>query len=305
MARHIGVERKALVRILTDLSQGGMPLLREEDHPQVYWSVPKGWFPGAVAFPAQELGDLVSVLRRAPRSQKRDRLLEHLLARAVGMPSRVASSSTLVTRHLSAEQEARLSQLERAAETRVAIHARYYTRSRGAIGWRHFSVQRILLDGMRFVALCHRDRRLKWFCLDGVMSAVLDPNEPFQRAPDELVEQLLNESVDGYHSGMEPIPCVFRVQLRDAPWVRDQLPLACKVDDEGDDETTFRAITAGLLPLARFLVGLGRAVHIETPELAALVRELAMGALEAKAAESVPSKRITERTSGVPMRSAR
>ena len=31
--------------------QGIFRLEREEDHPHVYWSVPKDWFPGGVIFP--------------------------------------------------------------------------------------------------------------------------------------------------------------------------------------------------------------------------------------------------------------
>jgi hypothetical protein len=41
----------------------------------------------------------------------------------------------------------------------------------------------------------------------------------------------------------------------------------------------FTTATAGVLRLARFVVGLGVAARTETPELAALVQKLARGAL--------------------------
>jgi hypothetical protein len=43
----------------------------------------------------------------------------------------------------------------------------------------------------------------------------------------------------------------------------------------------FSTTTAGVLRLARHVVGLGAAAHAETPELALLVAELARGALSA------------------------
>jgi hypothetical protein len=44
--------------------------------------------------------------------------------------------------------------------------------------------------------------------------------------------------------------------------------------------------TAGVLLLARYVVGLGAAARAETPELALLVTELARGALEACALDA-------------------
>jgi hypothetical protein len=54
------------------------------------------------------------------------------------------------------------------------------------------------------------------------------------------------------------------------------IPLHWEVRDEFSVFTTF---TAGLLPLARLIVGLGGAVRVETPELRQLVVELAQSAL--------------------------
>ena len=63
--------RKKLVEL-----QGPFHLEREEDHPHVYWSVPKDWFPGGVFFTRAQLPELLRLLGRLPRSKARDVVLE-------------------------------------------------------------------------------------------------------------------------------------------------------------------------------------------------------------------------------------
>ncbi len=46
LARRVDVKPRTIRTQLLDLLQAGVPLEREEDHPHVYWSVPRGWFPG-------------------------------------------------------------------------------------------------------------------------------------------------------------------------------------------------------------------------------------------------------------------
>lgn len=278
LAKRAGVERKQIVRVLDDLQQAGFVLEREEDHPHVYWSVPKGWFPGAVAFAREDVAELARVLQLAPQSAKRDQLLSRIASTATGM--RVAVTDSVLTRPLSPVEESCLATLQDAAQRQVAANARYYTLSRGEIAWRILSVHRILVDQGRFVATCHRDGRLKWFRLDGVLAVAVTEQEPFRLAPPEELKRLLEESVDGYHSGGAPTRCVFRVNASDARWVKGQLATPFRAE-EGADETTFTAVTSGLLPLARFVVGLGRAARVDTPELRTLVEELARGALTA------------------------
>ena len=43
LAKELGISVEPLRRVLHELLERGMPLSRDEDHPQVYWSVPKGW----------------------------------------------------------------------------------------------------------------------------------------------------------------------------------------------------------------------------------------------------------------------
>lgn len=299
LARRAGVERKRIAQIMRDLEEAGLPLEREEDHPHVYWSVPKNWFPGAVAFSGKEVSELVRVLQLAPRSATRDQLLSRITAAATGVTR--ASPAAVVTRPLSAEEETSLAILEESVTRECAARVRYHTLSRGDIAWRFLSIHRLFVEQRRFVATCHRSNQLKWFRLDGVISAELTEHEPYRRAEDAAIERLLNESVDGYHSGAPAVQCVFRVDNAEARWVSRQLPLPFKTREE-PNEVVFTAVTAGLLPLARFLVGLGRAVRIETPELRKLVVELARGALGEAEANPKPSK--TEHASGALIRGA-
>ncbi len=46
LARELEVSVGTLRRVLGELQAEGMPLHRDEDHSQVYWSVPKDWYPG-------------------------------------------------------------------------------------------------------------------------------------------------------------------------------------------------------------------------------------------------------------------
>lgn len=50
LARHVEIGTPALRRLLTSLCEFGMPLVKAEDHPHVYWNVPPSWFPGGVIF---------------------------------------------------------------------------------------------------------------------------------------------------------------------------------------------------------------------------------------------------------------
>src|SRR5690349_17839899 len=70
LAKRVGVARKTLVRVLNELREAGMPLEQDEDPPQVFWSVPKNWFPGAVAFHDEDLVDLARLLQRLPPGGK-------------------------------------------------------------------------------------------------------------------------------------------------------------------------------------------------------------------------------------------
>ena len=146
--------------------------------------------------------------------------------------------------------------------------------------WRHASVQRVVIGPpARFVAVCHRDGALKWFRLDNVLGARLDSAVPHRVADPDRVDAMLKESVDGFHQG-GVVSCSFVVRAPESRWVERNLPgsMSTEVIPGG---LRFTTTTAGVLQLARYVVGLGAAARAETPELALLVAELARGALEA------------------------
>ncbi|HEY5956488.1 MAG TPA: WYL domain-containing protein [Polyangiaceae bacterium] len=291
LARRVGIERKQLVHALEDLQQAGLRIDRDEEHPYVYWSVPKSWFPGAVAFRSHDVRELVRIIQLAPRSAGRARLLGKIAAVASGVSE--TASGRVVTRALSDAEEGVLAVLQEATVQRIAVRIKYYTLSRGAMASRILSIHRIFVDHGRFIASCHRDNRLKWFRIDCAIAAEPSHTERFREVSDEQVQAFHDESVDGFHSGTPALHCVFRVRLTDARWVRGLLPMPFEVYDSGD-EAVFATTTAGLMPLARFLVGLGDAVIVETQELRDLVKSLAKGALH--------GVETAEHSSGVPIR---
>jgi predicted DNA-binding transcriptional regulator YafY len=258
--------------------------------------VPKTWFPGGAYFGASEAADLLRLLSRLPRSSRRDAALARLVA-AVRDGSGARSLSTVIAPAATAVDEAHLGTVEDAARDQRVLHMRYCSLSGGAIEWRHASVQRVLPGPpAAFAATCHRSGTLKWFRLDRVLWARLDPSVPYRAAEHADVESYLAESLDRFHGGAA-IDCVFVVRHPEASWVSDNLPGPMQQEPVGGGGIRFQARTAGVLRLARFVVGLGAAAHGESPELAALVLELARGALgaskEPKLDRGVPRWRVT------------
>lgn len=76
LARELGVSTEAVRRVLLELLEKGMPLERQEDPPQVFWSVPKSWFPGSVLFKQDE------VPAYSGKDEHADRTDEHPVTRA-------------------------------------------------------------------------------------------------------------------------------------------------------------------------------------------------------------------------------
>lgn len=282
LARHVGVAVPALRKRLNELTTSGFPLDREEDHPHVFWSVPKDWFPGGVVFSGEEVPDLLRQLAHLPRGAARDRLLAKVIESAPRRASLAAPAAALVTRTSSPSEESWLPLCEDAAARRTALRVRYFTASRGAIEWRHVSVQRVVVGPpARLVALCHRSGALKWFRVDNVLGAVLDHHEPFRGADAGAVEAFLATSLDGFHAGGAPTRCAFFVRDPEARWVQSSLldPMRSEVVPGGIRVTVE---TSAPLVVARFVVALGAAARAETPELRAHVAELARGSLEAQ-----------------------
>jgi predicted DNA-binding transcriptional regulator YafY len=285
LARHVDVTVAALRKHLNELFASGFPLEREDDHPHVWWSVPKGWFPGAVLFDSESVPELLRQLSRLPRSAARDRLIRRILAAAPRQPTTPPGAPTVLTRESTESEESYLPIAEDAATRRICLAFNYFTVSRGTVEWRRASVQRVVIGPpARFIAVCHRDGALKWFRLDNVLGARLDDTVPHQAAEPAQVEALLKESVDGFHQG-GAVECSFFVRAPESRWVERNLPGSLSMTVEVvSGGLRFSTTTAGVLRLARHVVGLGAAARAETPELALLVAELARGALESSGA---------------------
>ena len=276
LARHVGVGAATIHKRLTELAASGVPLTSEKDHPHVYWSLPKSWYPGGVLFTGEQVTEVFRQLSRMPKSKARNLLIESLLRY---LPSREAAVA-MVPAETTEREEQYLPAIEDAANQKVALQFRYFTVTRGSEGTRHASVHRVVFGPpARFVATCHRTGALKWFRVESVSDAKLDPREPFREADSKVVDAHLRASLDGFHEGGPPGKHVFFVGEPDARWVARNLMEAMQAEEvPGGIRVTVE--TSAPKRLARFVVGLGGAAKALTPGLEAEVAALARGALE-------------------------
>jgi predicted DNA-binding transcriptional regulator YafY len=279
LARVVGVRPEALRKILEEMVASGIPLDSEKDHPHVYWSVPKTFFPGGVLFPQAVVPDLLRQLRRLPRSKSRDRLLG-MAEEQVPARTRPSSGSAVTTQVTPEQEQEFISLVEDAAAKKIPLAMTYHTASRGKTGSRHASVH--LVDAgppARFVATCHRNGDLRWFRVGNVFRARLDEQERFREPPPGAVDSFCAASLDGYKGPGNVVECSFFVHEPDSNWVANNLLPGMNVESLHDG-IRVRVKTSALLRLARFVVSLGRCAQPETATLAEAVAELARGALE-------------------------
>jgi predicted DNA-binding transcriptional regulator YafY len=277
LARELEVTVEALRRVLGELQAGGMPLHRDEDHPHVYWSVGKDWYPGSVLFKREEVPELLRQLRRVPQGTGRRRLLDLVLQRLPGVDD---NASSIVTAAPSAQEEQYLNAVEDSVG-KVALAMKYYTASRGAVGERHVSVHRVHSGPpARFIGTCHRSNTLKTFRVDSILWARPDPQQAFRPVRAEELDAYDKASLDGFNEGGAPTAFSFVVREPEARWVKNNLLPGMTADSvSGGERITVN--TTALGRLARFVVGLGAAATPETPALATAVADLARGALGA------------------------
>jgi predicted DNA-binding transcriptional regulator YafY len=268
--------------------EGIFNLEREEDHPHVYWSVPKDWFPGGILFTREQMPELLRLLMRLPQGKARDGLLGTVLrnlpkghggAISDGIPA------TVVPPAATKQEEQYLAVVEDASSKKVALGFHYFTASRGQMSTRHASVHRVILGRpARFVATCHREDKLKWFRVENIVSAHLDAHEPFRAPEPKSVEQFLRASVDGFNAGGAAAELSFVVRDPESRWVQGNLLPTMKVEALSNNRIRVTVETNAILQVARYVVGLGAAATAETPALADAVEVLARGALGERAA---------------------
>jgi predicted DNA-binding transcriptional regulator YafY len=279
LARHLGLSTEALRNTILELQAATIPLTDEKDHPHVYWSVPKTWFPGAVLFPGDVVPLLLRELGHLRASKARDKLLEVALSQ-LAPALKTTAVAPVRSRPVSDQEEQYLSTVEEAATRRRALWMKYVTASRGGrVTDRFASVHLVDLGPpARFVATCHRNADLRWFRVDGIVRARVDESEPFRNCPEGEVRAYVGTSLDGHRGTGPAIDCAFFVREPESSWVANNLLEGMSVETHhGGIRVT--AHTAALVRLARFVVSLGDAARAETPVVARLVGELARGAL--------------------------
>ncbi len=285
LARLVGVQTATIRKQLEELRATGIPLTDEKEHPHVYWSLPKSWYPGGVLFSGPQVTELFRQLSRLPKSKARDQLIDTVLQ---FLPSREAGAE-IVPAETTPREEQHLPVIEDSARQKSPLQFRYFTTGRGSEGMRHASVHRVVLGPpARFVATCHRSGDLKWFRVENVSDARLDGEQPFRGADSKRVDAHLRASLDGFHEGGAPVKHVFFVSDPDARWVARNLMEEMAAEEvPGGIRVTLE--TSALKRLARFVVGLGVAAKPLSSELEGQVAALAKGALEAIALTAAPS----------------
>ncbi|MCC6624955.1 MAG: WYL domain-containing transcriptional regulator [Deltaproteobacteria bacterium] len=284
LATRLQVKSETIRKHMLELQAQGVPLEREEDGGQVYWSVPADWGPHGLLLASRDVAEIVKLLSRLPRGAARDRLIAALTRRlASDLVAREALDQRLdviLARRVESD-ELRMNELvEDAAARRTSLHMKYFSMVRGELAWRHVSVLRVM-PHLRFVARCHRDDRLKWFRIANVADARLDPQEPFRATPAADVEAHIARSTGGFVAQEPVVDHVFEVREPECNWVEKNLPPASATVERVAGGMRVSVRSAALAMLARFVLGLGGAARATTPALREAVRGLALRALDA------------------------
>jgi len=274
LARHVGVSPATVHKRLCELQATGIPLTSEKEHPHVFWSVPKTWYPGGVLFTGEQLTQLFRQLSRLPACRPRDQLIEQLLKY---LPA--SRTDAIVPDEMTAREAQHLPVVEDAANQQVSLRFSYFSAHRGNEGARYASVHRVLPGPpARFVATCHRTGELKWFRVHNVLGSALDSAQPFRDCDEKRVNAYLRASLDGFYEDRPAAKHVFLVRDPDARWVVRNL-LAEMQFEEIPGGIRVSADTTAVKRLARFVAGLGIAAKPLTAELELEVATLARGVL--------------------------
>lgn len=274
LARHLELTTKRTVQLLRVL-EPELPLHRDEEHPHVYWSVERGWFPLAGRVVSEQTIDLaLRLVARLPSTTQRDEAVRGLVASLPDRRAEVLGHDDVTIPH-----DGVLNVLEDANRQSQVARIRYFSAHRGDTDDRSVSIHRVSYRGpTQFVATCHRADALRWFRADRVERAVLVSDEPFRRASHEQIDAFIASSVGGFRADEPIAEHVCFVRDPEARWVKRNLPGGATVElCSGGVRLTWRV--AAVLPLARFVVGIGEAARPESAALRDQVEALARGAL--------------------------
>ncbi len=282
LAESLGLSVKALRARLEELEAEGVPLERVEAPPHVVWRVSAGWFPGSVQLKAAEVGELLRQLLQAPETDARNALIDRIVSAAPRKAVPVAVREAVDAPPRSSVEAAWLPLVMQAAMDRRCLLIRYESASSGSLSWRNVSPQRVETGPpARFLAWCHEANDLRWFRVDRMVRGNVDSKTAFVEVDPAEVERCRAESLDGFRQ-TGAVSCVFVVRNPEARWVRRNLPGQGReryVLDDVPEGVRVTLHTSAIVPLARYVVGLGDAARAESAELAAEVERLARGAL--------------------------
>lgn len=277
LARHVEVQPQTARRCLEELVAGGVPLEREDDHPHVYWSVPKSWLPDGVNLPREHFVDLLRRLARAaPREQ--DPLLRHLLDAA-------PSLRELVTRirdaHLSEDaplSSAVLVPLEDAWDSHAVILSYRKTKG-GGVEARHCSPARFVDRYQHLLARCHQTGKAKRFRLDRILHVTPAVGVSYQPLDDAEIAEALAGAVDGFRAPGPLASVRFRLvgDEKAVGWMVEDLPEDLMVERIPSGYLMYGE-TGALGKLAAKLVGYGAVVRYDDEGLREAARAVVEGA---------------------------
>ena len=275
LAERCGIEVRALKVRLKELVDAGVPLVRDEDPPHVYWSVPRTWRAGAVSLSTDQMLLIARLLGRLPASRSRNEALAFVAEslRMGPVPEAPESFS------LDPSEDAHLVVVEDALDKKHALRMEYFSVGRAAKEWRTVSVHHISAGPpARFLATCHRDGTIKWFRVDRILRAHDSSDEAFRPAKAGAVEHVLETSIDGYHGEGTTTAVSLSVREPESRWVARNHPKPLRIE-ELPNGIRLTGEVGSVKQLARWVVSLGSAARAETPELIEAVRALAQGAL--------------------------
>ena len=273
LAKRCGVEVRAVKRNLVELQAAGVPLVRDEDPPHVYWSVPRSWRGGMVSLATDDVLLVARLIGRLPASTTK-RAAMKILAEGLRKKPVDDVSDAL---GLDAVDDAQLVVVEDSLASKQALRMEYASTRRGVREWRTVSVHHLAPEGpARFVATCHRDDTLKWFRVDHILRGHATTEEPFRHADPAAVERMVATSVNGFHGDGPLTEVSFRVREPESRWVESNHPKPLEVE-KIQGGIRLRATVASPKQVARFVVSLGAAAQAETPELLDAVLALAEG----------------------------
>jgi predicted DNA-binding transcriptional regulator YafY len=271
LADHLGIESRALVRRLKELAEGGMPLEREEEAPDVFWSVPHSWFPKGVLLQGERLQQLVRLVSRLRQSAERDKALELLLG---GETTDEANAEPALV------DDAVLHAVQEACRHRRALVIHYRSAHSAETKERVVSpaALRRLDERPQMYAWCHFTGEARVFRLDAI-EAVQLAGVNYRETPAVEVERWRAHSVEGFIASGPLVDCWFEVKSPEGRWVTRNLPEGTHFEVQEREGVLCHSCTTGaLVPLARFVAGLGELLVGCSPELADHVGALASAA---------------------------